>query len=125
MPTPSHAISSLTWGQFLPTELIENSVAIKEAVVQKRKSVTLTNLTNHKVSLASWKLHTSAGQAQELPGNAVLNPMSTGCFGVPNLRLSSNGDLITLLNEDGLKVDGVSYNSQQGNMESRPIVFAH
>lgn len=120
-----HAISSLTWGQFLPTELIENSVAIKEAVVKKRKSVTLTNLTNHRVSLASWKLHNSAGQAQELPGNAVLNSMSTGGYEVPNLPLSSNGDIITLVNEDGLKVDGVSYNSQQGNIEGRPIVFAH
>jgi uncharacterized protein YukJ len=120
-----HAISCLTWGQFLPTELIENSVAIKEAVVQKRKSVTLTNLTNHKVSLASWKLHNSAGQAQELPGNAVLNPMSARGFEVSNLPLSNNGDIITLVNEEGLKVDGVSYNSQQGNMEGRPIVFAH
>jgi P pilus assembly chaperone PapD len=115
----------VTWSQFLPTDLIENSVAIKEAVVKKRKSVTLTNLTTHRVSLASWKLHNSAGQAQELPGNAVLNPMSTGGFEVPKLHLSSNGDIITLVNEAGLKVDGVSYNSQQGNMEGRPIVFAH
>jgi uncharacterized protein YukJ len=120
-----HAISSVTWSQFLPTDLIENSVAIKEAVVKKRKSVTLTNLTTHRVSLASWKLHNSAGQAQELPANAVLGPMSTGGFEVPNLPLMSNGDIITLVNKDGLKVDGVSYNSQQGNMEGRPIVFAH
>lgn len=120
-----HAISRLTWGQFLPTEFVENSVAIKEAVVKKRKSVTLTNLTNHRVSLASWKLHNSAGQAQELPASAVLNPMSSGGFEVSNLHLSNNGDIITLVNEEGLKVDGVSYNSQQGNMEGRPIVFAH
>ena len=120
-----HAISCLTWGKFLPTEFVENSVAIKEAVVKKRKSVTLTNLTNRRVSLASWKLHNSAGQAQELPASAVLNPMSSGGFEVSNLHLSNNGDIITLVNEEGLKVDGVSYNSQQGNMEGRPIVFAH
>lgn len=121
-----HAISSLTWGQFLPTDFMENSVTIKEAVVKKRKkSVTLTNLTNHRVSLASWKLHNSAGQAQELPANAVLSPMSSGGFEVSKLHLSDKGDIITLVNEEGLKVDGVSYNSQQGSMEGRPIVFAH
>ena len=121
-----HAISSLTWGQFLPTDFMENSVTIKEAVVKKRKkSVTLTNLTNHRVSLASWKLHNSAGQAQELPANAVLSPMSSGGFEMSKLHLSDKGDIITLVNEEGLKVDGVSYNSQQGSMEGRPIVFAH
>lgn len=120
-----HAISRLTWGQFLPTDLIENSVAIEEAVLKKQNSVTLKNLTNHQVSLASWQLHNSAGQAQKFPGNAVLNPMSTCGFEVPNLHLLSNGDIITLVNGDGLKVDGVSYNSQQGNMEGQSVVFAH
>jgi uncharacterized protein YukJ len=120
-----HAIPPLTWGEFLPKELTENSVGIKEAFIKKQKSVSLANFTSHKVSLASWKLYNSAGQAQELPGDAALNSMATRSFEVPNLPLSSDGDIITLLNEQGLKVDGVSYNSQQGKLEGKPIVFAH
>ncbi|GIJ90933.1 hypothetical protein Asppvi_009898 [Aspergillus pseudoviridinutans] len=102
-----HAISPLTWGAFLPKELTENSVAIKEAFIKKRKSVTLANLTSHKVSLTSWQLHNSAGQVQGLPGDAALNSMATRSFEVPNLPLSDDGDTITLLNEHGLKVDGL------------------
>ncbi|KAA8642551.1 hypothetical protein EYZ11_004513 [Aspergillus tanneri] len=120
-----HAISPLTWGELLPTEHTENSVAIKEAYVKKGKSVTLANLTNHKVSLSSWQFHNSAGQAQELPRDAALNSLATRAFEVPNLPLSNDGDTITLVDEHGLKVDGVSYNSQEGKMEGRPIVFAH
>ncbi|KAL5361498.1 hypothetical protein BJX96DRAFT_152127 [Aspergillus floccosus] len=120
-----HAISRLTWGEFLPKELTENSVGIKEAYVKQRNSVTLANLTNHKVSLASWQLHNSAGQIQQLPGDASLNSMATRSFELPNLPLSSDGDTITLLDKDGLKVDGVSYNYLQGKTEGRPIVFAH
>ncbi|KAL4892304.1 hypothetical protein BDV59DRAFT_180449 [Aspergillus ambiguus] len=120
-----HAISPLTWGELLPTELVENSVAIKEASVKKKKSVTLENLTRHRVSLESWRLHNAAGQVQELPRDAVLDAMATRGFEVPDLPLSSDGDIITLLNEGGMKVDGVCYNSQQGKMEDRPIVFAH
>ncbi|GFF49899.1 uncharacterized protein YukJ [Aspergillus udagawae] len=101
-----HAIPPLTWGEFLPKELTENSVGIKEAFIKKQKSVSLANFTSHKVSLASWKLYNSAGQAQELPGDAALNSMATRSFEVPNLPLSSDGDIITLLNEQGLKVDG-------------------
>lgn len=119
-----HAIPPLTWGEFLPTELPENSVAIKEAFVNKRKSVTLANLTHRKVSLASWQLHNSAGEVQKLPGDAALDSRASRGFEVPNIPLSSDGDTITLVNEHGLKINSVCYNSQQGKSESRPIVFA-
>jgi uncharacterized protein YukJ len=121
-----HAIPPLTWEEFLPTELSEGSVAIKEASVKKRKSITLANLTNHKVSLAAWHLHNSAGQVQDLPTDEVLDAMATRGFEVPDLSLSSEGDTITLTDDRGLKVDGVSYNSWLGGTgEDRPIVFAH
>ncbi|EAW13664.1 uncharacterized protein ACLA_043840 [Aspergillus clavatus NRRL 1] len=125
----------VTWGDFITPERVESSVAIKEAYVnppgpddrsiRRRKSITLENLTHHKVSLSSWKLKNSAGQVQELPHNAALKSMATGMFEVPNWSLLNEGDTITLLNEQGLKVDGVSYGARQGRMEGQPIVFAH
>lgn len=121
-----HAIPPLTWEKFLPTELSESSVAIKEATVQQRKSITLANLTDHKVSLAAWHLHNSAGQVQDLPPDEVLDALATRDFEVPDLPLSTEGDTITLTDDRGLKVDGVSYNSwMRGTEEGRPIVFAH
>ncbi|RHZ46403.1 uncharacterized protein CDV56_102829 [Aspergillus thermomutatus] len=134
-----HAISSETWSDYLSdqkrhTGLIENLVAIKEANIKppgpdaskaRQESVTLTNLTSKTVPLSTWKIHNSAGQTQVLPSNAALDAKATGVFEVPNCHLSRHGDTITLVNEQGLKVDGVSYSSGQARTQGRPIVFAH
>ncbi|GKZ39979.1 hypothetical protein AbraIFM66950_001795 [Aspergillus brasiliensis] len=129
-----HALAKrvVTWADVLPQEIIENSVTIKEALVHPRgktakekEFVMLENLTNHRVALASWKFHNAAGQVQELPRDAVLDSLAMKKFDVTKCPFSSKGDTITLLNDKGLRVDGVSYGAQQGAMEGRPIVFAH
>ncbi|KAJ5798748.1 uncharacterized protein N7503_006253 [Penicillium pulvis] len=132
-----HAITSETWEHYLdserqPADLTENSVRIKEALVAplgpdglQRRSVTLTNPTDHTMPLSRWKIHNSAGQSQALPKDAALGAMSTGAFSLPNCPLASRGDTITLVNDQGLKVDGVSYCSQKKGIEGRPVVFAH
>ena len=40
------------------------------------------------------------------------------------MELSNKGGLITLLNEEGLKVDGVSYTKDQAQNPGWTIVFA-
>ncbi|GFF26696.1 uncharacterized protein YukJ [Aspergillus udagawae] len=134
-----HAISSESWSDYLSdqrgdTGLIENSVAIKEANIkspgpggptERRESVTLTNLTSKPLSLSTWQIHNSAGQIQVLPPNAALDAMATKAFEIPHCHLSTHGDTITLVNEYGLKVDGVSYSAGQAKPEGQPIVFAH
>lgn len=134
-----HAISSEHWVDYLSrtsdqTDLIENSVSINEASVEssgqdpsqtRRKSVTLTNLTDHTISLSDWKIKNSSGQTQTLPPNAELNAMATHAFDISNVDLSNIGDTVTLVNEKGLKVDGVSYNSYPGSLQGQSIVFAH
>ncbi|RAH46195.1 O-methyltransferase [Aspergillus brunneoviolaceus CBS 621.78] len=131
-----HALEPLvTWTDVLPVDRVENSVTITEALVnpqgaddraaRTKESITLGNLTSHEVSLESWSFHNSAGQTQDLPRNAVLAPWAMRKFEVPNCPLSNSGDTITLLNEKGLRVDGVSYGRRQGQQEGRPIVFAH
>ncbi|KAJ5669893.1 hypothetical protein N7462_010963 [Penicillium macrosclerotiorum] len=132
-----HAISSETWGDYLEreerdTELIEDSVIIDEALISpesdgpksRRRSVTLKNPKNHRMSLSSWKIKNSAGEFHALPRGAALDAKSSQAFDIPDCHLSQLGDTITLLNEKGLKVDGVSYSSQQG-VEMQPVVFAH
>lgn len=134
-----HSISSETWNDYLGSErrnadLIENSVTIDGAAMTssgsdglpgRRRSVTLKNSTDHKMPLSSWKIQNSAGQFQALPSGAALSAMSTQAFNIPNLPLSNLGDTITLLNERGLKVDGVRYRPQQNAVEGRSLVFAH
>ncbi|GKZ55643.1 hypothetical protein AnigIFM63309_000380 [Aspergillus niger] len=125
----------VTWADILPQEIIENSVTIKEALVNPRgrddrsakqkEFVTLENLTNHRVALSSWRVHNAAGQVQALPQNAALDSRAMKKFEMSNCPLSNNGDTITLLNEEGLRVDGVSYGARQVATEGRPIVFAH
>jgi uncharacterized protein YukJ len=131
-----HAIGSETWNDYLSskgrrTDLIENSATIDKALVDsndprvRRRSVTITNSTDHTIPLSAWKIQNSAGQFQALPRDAVLDAMKTQTFDVPNCPLSSIGDTITLVNDEGLKVDGVSYHSPQGGMEGGSVVFAH
>ena len=132
-----HAISSETWGDYLgtkkrDTELTEDSVIIDEALINpesdspraRRRSVTLTNPKDRTMPLASWKIQNSAGEFQTLPPNAALDANSTQAFEIPDVHLSELGDTITLLNEEGLKIDGVSYRTQQG-LERQPVAFAH
>ncbi|KAJ0417621.1 hypothetical protein BJY00DRAFT_289275 [Aspergillus carlsbadensis] len=124
-----HAISQVTWVDLLPGDLIEIAVAIRRAIVNptsndgQQQSVTLANLTNRRVSLARWRIRNSRWEQQVLPRDAGLGARATDVFGVPNCPLSTDGDTITLLNRDGLKVAGVSYSSRQGR-QNGPIVFA-
>lgn len=132
-----HAITSETWAHYLgrkkkDAELTEDSVIIDEALINpesdspraRRRSVTLTNPKDHTMPLSSWKIKNSAGEFQTLPPNAALDAKSTQTFDIPDVHLSKLGDTITLLNEEGLKVDGVSYRSQQG-IERQPVAFVH
>ncbi|OQE25391.1 hypothetical protein PENSTE_c006G00169 [Penicillium steckii] len=133
-----HATSDETWADYLSPEsqrddLIENSVSIDEASWdakqqdpsrRRKSSVKLSNLTDHKIPLSSWKVKNSAGKTQDLPREANLDAKSTSSFDLPDMDFSKIGDTVTLLNEKGLKVDGVSYNSHSG-VKSQPVVFAH
>ncbi|KAL2862394.1 uncharacterized protein BJX67DRAFT_366384 [Aspergillus lucknowensis] len=124
-----HAITGVTWSDFLRPDIMEESVVIQEAYVNpaspKSKSVTLSNKTDRTVELDRWKIHNNAGDIQTLPDNVWLKPRIDQPFDLPNCPLSDHGDTITLVNEQGLKVDAVSYNCQQGGIKGGPIVFAH
>ncbi|KAL3458983.1 hypothetical protein BJX64DRAFT_265553 [Aspergillus heterothallicus] len=121
-----HALSRVTWTDLLPGDLVENSVVIRGATVNPSsgaQSVILENLTNRKVSLARWRIRNSRWEHQVLPRHATLGASAAAEFDVLDCPLSEDGDTITLLNSDGLKVAGVSYSSRQG-IQDGPIVFA-
>ncbi|KAL4736283.1 hypothetical protein BDV11DRAFT_173051 [Aspergillus similis] len=97
----------------------------------KSLTVTLSNHTNRAVRLGDWTIRNRSGCVHTLPRGIALRPMVDQHFELGDCTLSEDGDTILLLNEHGLKVDGVSYNSAQGGMglkgkgKGGPIVFAH
>ncbi|KAL4998884.1 hypothetical protein BDV10DRAFT_200897 [Aspergillus recurvatus] len=102
---------------------------------RRRKSqsltVTLSNHTNRPVRLGDWTIRNGSGCVHTLPRGVALRPIVDQNFELEDCTLSEDGDTILLLNEQGLKVDGVSYNSAQGVMglngkgKGGPILFAH
>ncbi|KAL4813888.1 hypothetical protein BDW67DRAFT_192640 [Aspergillus spinulosporus] len=97
----------------------------------KSLTVTLSNHTNRAVGLGDWTIRNRSGCVHTLPRGTALRPMVDQHFELRDCTLSEEGDTILLLNEHGLKVDGVSYNSAQGGMglkkkgKGGSIVFAH
>jgi uncharacterized protein YukJ len=77
------------------------------------ETVSLTNRTAEAVDLTGWKIRNKVGQFEELPRGATLSAKGSKVFEVPRCPLSNQGGLITLLNEQGLKVHGVSYTRAQ------------
>ncbi|KAL3448083.1 hypothetical protein BJX65DRAFT_275766 [Aspergillus insuetus] len=124
-----HAITGVMWSDFLRPDIIEESVVIHEAYVNPAnstpRSITLSNKTNRDVRLDRWTIRNKAGDIQILPDNASLRPRIDQPFHVPDCPLSDQGDTIILANEQGMKIDGVSYSSKQAGIKGRPIIFAH
>nr|WP_236705866.1 DUF2278 family protein [Frankia sp. ACN1ag] len=84
------------------------------------ETVTLLNTTVAAVDLTGWKLLDRANHAGPLPG-LVLPAGDAVRIPVPApVALGNHGGTITLLNPDGLKVDGVAYTTAP---EGRSLAF--
>lgn len=84
--------------------------------------VTLLNVSDRDISLDGWKLANKQKQRQPLTGSigagaALRVKMS------PQVPLSNQGGIITLLNPDGLKVDGVSYTKREAQNPGWTLKF--
>ena len=84
--------------------------------------MTILNRTPQGISLDGWALADRNKNRQALDGSlaageARLVPLSQ------DVQLSNKGGIITLLNADGLKVDGVSYTRAQAREEGWTVVF--
>jgi uncharacterized protein YukJ len=87
-----------------------------------RETVTLLNPTTAPIDLNGWKLLDRLNQAHALSG--VLAPGDTLRITLSaTLQLSNKGGTITLVNEKGLKVDGVAYTEVDAKEEGVTVVF--
>jgi uncharacterized protein YukJ len=86
------------------------------------ETVTLLNATPAAIDLAGWRLIDRAGRAQALEGGIDAGAARLVAV-APPLALGNKGGTITLVDGDGLKVDGVAYTKDAAAAEGWTIVF--
>ena len=94
-----------------------NSVASPEV-----ESVTLLNTAPHEVNLNGWALLDTQKARLNLSGAMAAGGTRVLTITQP-MALSNKGGLITLIDDKGLKVDGVSYTKQQAKDPGWTLVF--
>jgi uncharacterized protein YukJ len=87
------------------------------------ETVTLLNTSPQQVDLAGWSILDRAKDQMMLPGGLLAPGDSLRVQVAAPVQLGNHGGLITLLNPDGLKVDGVAYTQAQAAAEGWSIVF--
>lgn len=88
----------------------------------KGEKVTLLNTSPQSIDLNGWRLADKNKNKHSLSGK--LEPGATTTITLPQtIQLSNQGGIITLLNSDGIKVDGVAYTREQASREGWTIVF--
>ena len=109
------------------TELVEKRVHIIASLVNpvgsEQRSVTILNATPDSIILDGWKLADRKKVKIDLKGTleagyALIIPITEKDFKLPR-----NGGIISLLDNNGLKVDGVNYSEEDASREGWTIVF--
>jgi uncharacterized protein YukJ len=86
------------------------------------ETVTLLNVTSQPIDLAGWKLLDRDKHAMALQGLLAAGETLRVKLVAPVL-LPNKGGMITLLNPDGLRVDGVTYTKVQASLPGFTIKF--
>lgn len=86
------------------------------------ESITLLNASPEPVELAAWEIADRLKNKQSLTGTIAAGVTLTVPV-QPPVQLGNRGGIITLLDDQGLKVDGVSYTEQQAQREGWTLVF--
>jgi hypothetical protein len=108
----------------------EKSVVIIAATVNPAghdpgmERVLLLNTLATEINLNGWAL-VDKNKRQHLLTDIILEPGSVMDLNLPGntIQLSNNGGIISLLDNEGLKVHGVQYNKKDVSEQGRTIVF--
>lgn len=108
-------------------EAPDGAMRIVSALVNPVKSpevetVTLLNTTSQTIDLAGWKLLDRDKNAMPLSGRVEAGDTVRVTLKTPVI-LPNKGGIITLLNADGLRVDGVSYTKVQASNPGYSVKF--
>lgn len=88
-----------------------------------KETVTLLNTSSSRVNLNGWSI--TDRLKRKLPLDGVLEPGNTTIVKLlgTDIQLGNEGGIITLLNPQGIKVDGVSYTKKDAQEQGRTIIF--
>jgi uncharacterized protein YukJ len=118
--TTGHTISE---PEFEPQGVVRIVAALVNTVGSpEAETVTILNTSPRDVSLEGWQLADKMKNKHKLGGSLRAGETLTVPVRAP-MQLSNKGGIITLLDDDGLKVDGVSYTAAQGDQPGWTIVF--
>jgi uncharacterized protein YukJ len=88
----------------------------------EHETVTILNASATALNLAGWQIADKLKHKHTLAG--TIAPGATLTIALPaTVQLGNQGGLITLLDNTGLKVDGVSYTGAQAQKEGWTVVF--
>ena len=111
-----------------PTAEAQGDVRIVAALVNpigpspEAETVTILNRTAGEISLDGWSVADRNKRKQSLIGSIAAGAAQVVALS-QEVQLSNKGGIITLLNAEGLKVDGVSYTRAQTRPEGWTVVF--
>lgn len=89
-----------------------------------KESVTLLNISPEKADLSGWKLVDKFKQQQSLDGIVVESgKVVTVPLNKDTIQLANDGGIISLLDKEGLKIDGVSYTKKDAQKQGWTIAF--
>jgi len=86
------------------------------------ETVTLLNASPESVELTGWEIADRLKNKRSITGTIAAGSTMTVSV-EPPVQLGNRGGIITLLDNRGLKVDGVSYTEQQAQREGWTLVF--
>jgi uncharacterized protein YukJ len=112
----------------LPTaDLPDGLVRIVAALVNdihspEHETVTILNTSDREINLNGWTI--ADKQKNKMPLDGTIGPGATKTIGTTTpLTLSNKGGIITLLDDSGLKVHGVSYTQSQASNPGWTLTF--
>jgi uncharacterized protein YukJ len=120
---PGHPTPTWPPTQEVPDGLVRIIAAqVNTIKTPEDETVMLINTSPLPIDLAGWVLADKNKKKKLLSG--TLNPAEALVIHVrPDIELPNKGGIITLLNAEGLKVDGVSYTKEQAKHPGWTIVF--
>ncbi|QBE62855.1 DUF2278 family protein [Pseudoduganella lutea] len=88
------------------------------------ETVTILNISDQTLDLAGWQILDQRDDVDRISG--VIEPGHAAVIRLTGegARLSNKGGTITLLDANGLKVDGVAYTKDVAQIAGKPVVFS-
>ncbi|MCI5220396.1 MAG: DUF2278 family protein [Candidatus Electrothrix sp. LOE2] len=87
------------------------------------ETVWLMNRSPNPVNLKGWSILNKTEQVRLIAEDVTLPPGGIHAVEMGNVPLSNKGGLLTLLDNKGIKIDGVSYTKQQAQKEGYVVIF--